>query len=454
MAAPTRPTFDPLTFATTGTPTAAAVTPARRANGYAALDIPGHLEFNRILYELGQWSDHYGKTASLFTTLEDLVGGLDAGETAILDEKDTDQAPGTAHTVRDLSLGDVGSVAVTGSGVVYCERNTSGKPEVKFLPRDLDTGAASVVTFTTATTANAVKVVSDGAYVVIALGNIVECFDIDGTSNWTYDHGATVNDLALTGGEVIIVGAEGTTPACHVRSINLSAGTATWSYRHSAGGGDEVDYVATDGQQIIIIGDASSYTSTATVRSIQASNGFDAAGEGGLGTSTEPYVWDSTAAGYVAVAMDDRELFTASIQSSKNVRLHVLDKFNGTEVATRDLTTASTVTSINAISVDVDQDMVVVAPYVNSGTTYGPVFGVDRRRLAAAWVYQISGIGNPREVATDGAAVFVVFEDVSISPDQQIARLYRGNRPGLWRRADPTNGYLPMRQLAIPGGPL
>jgi hypothetical protein len=384
------------------------------------------------------------KGAATFTDLETAVDALTdpitgpLEYTAIIDEYDCDNAPGSVHTDVDTGA-EVVSVDVTAASVVYLENAAAAG----FAVERADCTTAIATYTKTAGAGTNYRIISDGRYTALAYGTFVELFNhTTGVSQWSYDHGGIVYDIAMDGVRLYLVGESGTGTK-HARGITLATGVAAWSYQHTGVALDELWSVATNGRQVFVAGNISGYASGANLRALEASTGNDAANEGGTAADTTGSAWDAATPGVVAanerLATDGRRLY-CGFGAAGAVQLEIRGCADGVVVASR---------SLGALvqSVAVDQDMVVVSTGV-IGATY-PVFAFDKFTLAPLWRWYntAAGVPNNRSVASDGCAVFV--GSVSTGT-RSLSRIYRGNRPGVWRRIDPDDSYLPMRQLLIP----
>jgi hypothetical protein len=390
-------------------------------------------EFNWLAYMIGKG------LLPRFDTLEGAVAGMsdsagDAIEQACLvDEHDLDQAPGTAHTTTDTAA-NVTSVAVTGKSVVIMHTGVLGS--ITSRARDI---VATAVTYTKTMPASAnARVASNGQYVALAYGNYVELFDHDtGVSQWVYNHGALVQDVCMDGTRVYAVGLLGTGLDMAV-GLAIVGGAKTWGYRHGAA--STLYSVATNGRQVFVAGTASSYGTAATMRAITAAAGNDAANEGGTALDTTGAAWDLTPNAIGSserLATDGRCLYV--IDSGAAAHLTVRGCADGVTLTSRNIAGLTTERSIS-----VDQDLVAVAWTNALGQDIVSAFRVSD--LARVWNWQPAA-GALATVATDGCAVFAGYTSVGAS----LTRIYRGNRAGIWRRVDPSNSYLPMRQLITPG---
>ena len=297
-----------------------AVTPApsstKRTLGWLFLDPPPFSFVNWFWNLASLWLQHLSG-AGTYTNLADAVlnltavGGGATERTFLLDEKDTDQAFGSTNlttTAPTIPL----SIAVTGRSII---RIGSGAADAGVgLQRDLST---AIATYAKSASIVATRIISDGVFVAIAYGDFVELFNHDtGASIWLYDHGGLVHDIAMDGTHIYMVGANGTTSPANkkVRALPIAASgvpVEVWSYDHGA----TVFSVATNGRQVFIAGSASSFSSAATLRALNAVNVNDFDNEGGTATDGTLSAWNITQAVPVAsqakLATDGRSLWIA-----------------------------------------------------------------------------------------------------------------------------------------------
>ena len=412
----------------TGEPHAPArPTDSQIAQGYpSGQPVPAE-EFNWLAYMIGQG------LLPRFETLEEAVEGMSdsAGaaieQACLVDEHDMDQAPGTAHTTTDTS-DDVDSVAVTAKSIILMHDGAG-----TIVSRERDTTTA-VATYTKTNVGNNFKVCSNGEYVALAYGAFVELFDHDtGVSQWVHNNVSTVNDICMDGTHVYVAGQ---LAANQVKALTIAAGALTWSYDHNA----NLFSIATNGRQVFVAGTASGHGSAATMRALDAATGNDAANEGGTALDTTGAAWDlapNAIAANERLACDGRYLY--AIDSGAAAHLTVRGCADGVTLTSRNIAGLA-----NEHSIAVDQDLVLVA-YDAAGVNIVGAF--NKSDLSMTWNWQPAA-GAINSVATDGTAVFTGYDTGGGS---SIARIYRGNRPGVWRRVDPGDDYLPMRQLIVPG---
>lgn len=425
-----RPTDPVPNWADSGTRTTPS-TP-ERDSGFAVLDIPPFDWVNWFWGVIADWVSHLATSASKFASLHDAVTALAIGDTGIIDEHDGASFPGASLITVALANTATG-IDVSGRSVSYID----GAPgTLKLVERSDLTTDVNAAAFTV--TAGVLRrTLTDGKYVAVITGNRVELFDHDagGAALWSYDHGAAVNDIAMDGTNVYLVGAAGT-GTHHARAIVIATGLSAWDYDH----GGVLQAVATDGRRVFIAGAASAFGSGATMRALNASNGFDAANEGGTGLDTAGIAWDLVDANgpstFAQLAVDGRGLLVVGMSAGTN-RIQLRAVANAASLGFLDLTGA------NVPRVAVDQRFVYaidLVAYVNAR-----VIAWEKRTGARAW---ISGDDQDfNQVASDGAALFA---SLASTATFELAKLARGNRARVWRRVDVADDYLPARQLIVP----
>jgi len=409
-------------------------------SGWLGGMIPPNAWTNWIWKNLYDWLAHFKAGVTKYTDLEDAIDGTAAGETFILDEYSAVMYPGKVYGEWDKSWSvDPVSVDVWGKGVLVAFGGVPSPGNLLAYERNMVTLVAN---YTKTNTGAIKRAVTDGTYVVACYGDYVECWDMDGTQRWLYDHGAAVHDVCLDGVNAYFVGAKGT-GNMWARAITLSdTGTPTpvWSYAH--GTATEVLYCcATNGAQLFLAGDARVGGSGATIRGINAENGKDFANEGGNGIDTAYLSWDrvqSTECDQTGqLATDGSRLFVGYPATTNE--LEVRGCIQG------EISVARSTTAVSWVSCD---DRFVYA--VTSSATVGTVRAFTKADLVEVWNwYNRDGSTNYDifAAASDGARVFCAIKN---TPDQDIVSLYGGQRPKLWRRHASTEQFLPYRQLAIP----
>lgn len=387
------------------------------------------------------WLRHLASSSSRFEALENAINAsvsLAAGDTFILHEDDSDDVPGTlvdSNLFSSAALGVVVGLDCTGAS--YVGIDLAGGASVT---RD----GTLIADYTPTNAGTPISVASDGDIVVIAYGQYVECYDHDtGASQWVYDHGASVHDVAISPTQVYMVGEESTSVAA--RAIDRAAGTSDWDYDH----GNDLYSVAYAGRVILVGGLASSHGSSATFRTIEAANGKDAADEGGNGTSDYAGVlgvYDGTIGSFTGPKqiVTDGRLFAVrsdATTADKTIEVYGLLGAGGA---------ISNTVANEIVQLAMDQDLIYAATDDLANT--GEITAFAKHTMKPVWVYREptsteKGMGA---VASDGASVLAA--DASAIGLTDTVRLRRGNKPAVWAITDPTTSTHAMRQLAIPGG--
>lgn len=385
-----------------------------------------------------------------FATQEDAAETLSEGMSCILDEDSEGEpfaqegfsvAGGTAEGRIDV---DSRYVYITAGA--FAERFDRA-PSGSTVP---PSGRTQYSPSPSGSTARAV--VTDGTTVFLAVDDRVVAFDAATASQlWDYDHGAAVHDLALVDDtRVAMCGALGT-GNYHVRMLSKSGGAVSGSYQHHSTAG-VVYAIASNGRQIFIAGDASDYTSGATIRGLRNVGGLFRAAttEGGATATTSGMAWDDARFGttvrHAALACDRRRLAVLHPESAL-VQVELRCAADGTVLQTREI-------AEEPRGVAMDHSYVYVSCSDSLSTT--PTGFVEVYALPdLAYCHRIysdgSGYttGDPDEgvfgVASDGTAVFAreVLHGVVTRH-----RVPAGAR--LWARVDATDRTQPPFQQLIP----
>lgn len=391
---------------------------AQKDAGWADSDIPPNEWVNWWWNLVYQWIAHLAGASAKYLTLEDAVAGLSAGDTAIVDEHDLDSETGTLNA---SAAPGANVVALDGDGA-YLVYSTGGDP-VRVARDDLGT---VLTTYTKTNAGTVASIRTDGVYVVAAYGQYLECWDVAGTSQWVYDHGATVNDCCLDSTRAYLAGDAGT-GTHHARAITIATGLSAWDYDH----GGNLEAIDTDGKRVVIAGAVSGHASGAHVRALRADNGFDATNEGGTGADTTAVAWDQVIGNpvlYPALRLDSHHVY---LPQGAGVNELVLGIGDGATVATLSGTAGT--------SIALDQDLLILG-------ASAVVRAYDKRTLALVWGYIAPA--NVLSMFSDGTGVFT---GITTGSGDELRRLYRGNRARVWRRVDPSaDAYIPYRQLIIP----
>lgn len=419
----TKPTT--VTWATDAGTRAVPIPASIKATGAIPFHPLGSSIFNGLLGLLTDWVNYFASTVASYDKLEDAVAALVAGDTCIVNEYDYDTFPGE----RVIAAGGVGVDAIdaTGKSVVYVD--TAQLAEARSRANLTDV----LATYTTAAVATVARIRSDGVSVIIASGTIVELFDHDagGAPTWTYDHTATVNDCCMDATRVYI--ACNTAGAIEVRALNRTNGAVLWSYQHNG----NVEAICTNGRQVFISGLASGHASLATMRSIDAENGFDESNEGGTGQSTSGMTWDSTYANppLVGGLQTDGDILAVWPNAAVAGPLSWSAQ-DGTQIAAGPIVTPL----ISKIAIDHRYI------YQAHGISPSIIYALDKRTMARAWAAEVDTAYVA--LASDGQNLFAA---ATLASSAELAKFATGTRVKTWHRVDPsTKDYLPYKQLIIP----
>ncbi len=451
MALPTtRPTDEPDWGSdTVGGADFVAPPDAFQAAGWSFKDRPPYRSVNWAWQTFALWVTHFAHTASKLLTLEDATNlspavptaaALSDGDTFILDESDRGGVGGEVAVAEIAGATVQSDVAVTGDEVIY-------NPNLPVAyERD---GTGLIRTYADP------AFPGGGANGLRADPNLVVAWRNGGSPNfvvWTRSTGVilfsatapgTIHDIALGIGRIYVGFVR--TGGVDLRAYD-TAGATVWSYDHdgaSGAGTEAVSALAVHGRYLYLHGSASGHASTATMRAIQASNGFDAAGEGGLGTSTLPGVWDSSV---------NSELDTESGGAHRLVTDgRILVGFDGTPIKVRGVLDGVVVATItppvsgNELALDDEHIYHGAGP----SPTFARIVAYGRRdSFAAVWAYDSpDGTATPR-LASDGAALFGGFGATGIL--ETTPRIRIAIRPRLWLRVDPAADVgIPYRRTAV-----
>lgn len=409
----------------------------QRQNGWAFKQPVPHEWMNWFWNAVYLWLDHFSQSASRFEALEDAVDTLDVGDTCVINEHDAATFPGEQLIGIASGANTWSSADVSGLSVVYAD--LGGSFDINVVDR-ADLTTAIPASALTPPPGPATRVITDGKFVAVAAGNLVYLYDHDvgGAALWSYDHGATVNDICMDGTHVYLAGDAGT-GTHHARAIILeggSAGTSAWDYDHGA----SLESCATDGRRVFVGGAASSHGSASTVRALIASNGFDAANEGGTGLDTTDTAWDQAypnpPSTWGQMAVDGRGLLLVG-RSGGAQRIAALAVGDGGILTLGGLGSPT----IPRVAID---DAYIYSQDLGLGVN-GRIVAYRKDTIQPVWVSESDEPFN--SVASDGAAVFAA---AGSTGSIQLEKMTRGNRSGIWRRVDPADDYLPFRQLIIP----
>jgi len=430
----TRPTDPTPEWASSGTRTTPSA--SKRILGWIFQEPVPFDWLNWWLYTAWIWLEHFATSASRWATLHQAVEGMAIGDTAIVDEYDGASYPGE-ELLAIASGGNLwSSVDVSGDGVFYADNSLIPPAPVGVKRSDLTTQYGALAYIGPGNPIS--RLVCDGRYVVVAAVGNVYVWDAQagGAALWTYAHGGQINDIAIDGTHVYLVGDPGG-GGFTARAVLLATGALVWSYDHGAA----LESVATDGRRVFIGGAASSHASAATIRCLVASNGYDAANEGSTGLDTTDTAWDqaypSPPARYGQLATDGRGLLVVGRSGGAN-RIATLSTGDGGVLALGGVPNPY----VPPVAVD---DRWIYSQHLGLGTL-GRVVAYSKDTLQPVWVSETDAQLN--YMISDGAAIFLT---ASTGSPQQLIKLARGNGPRIWRRVDPADDHLVLRQLIVPG---
>lgn len=411
-------------------------------SGWKARIRPPHEWVNwwwNLVYE---WITWLSTAYPTYDTPEAAYADLDDGEAAFVYENDRNRQVGiasSAHSSTGTANTACNALAVSGTHLFYAEGG--GNP--KMVPRsDIDTVTRTFTKTNAGTILRLLFCHAEGVqYLVAAYSTYVECWNVStGASLWVYNHGATVYDLACIHNRLGIAGDTGT-GSKEVRALLISSGVAQWSYAHGA----TIYSMCASGQAFIIAGNAAPAGSLASMRALYFASGADAANEGGTSADTLGVAWDATPTQSLdqALAGDRKGIWWIERTGGT---LNLIDRTSGAILATYTIDA-----TWDTHEVAVDHEFVYVA-VDEGGLTTGWCYCFEKWTLRPVWRWKFDG--DPvRHVATDGSAVFVGIEN---TPSLPVWRLYRGNRPHLFRKTtlggSGTELYEIPAQLITPEG--
>jgi len=242
-----------------------------------------------------------------FAGVAGAVQELLPGMTAVVNEADTSASP--LDLVATSSVGSIFQI-ITNSRYIILWIGT----DLVVLNRDT---LAIVRTLVAAGTAG--QIATDGKYVYRSDGTDIEGYEIEsGVLRFTV---ANTQNVETSDGRYIY-----TRSGSNAYAIDATTGAAVWGpYSHNA----TIRNLRSNGQQLFLIGSASGHASTATVRAIEAATGKDAANEGTLGASTEPWVWDSAPAGLPPSAISRVRFDGSHVYVTGSDRIQALNAITG-----------------------------------------------------------------------------------------------------------------------------
>lgn len=401
----------------------------RKASGWLTdgFDVPPAGEDNWLQNTVYEWLVNFAGGAARYDSPDVAIGGsvtsraLVVGETCIVDEHDLDQQPGTEKDTLSLPAQTVVSVDVDGERVLIA---TTTVNTVRAYDRDIGT-LLQTYTQTGLAAAN-VRVVTDGTYVIAAYGNLIECWNRAGTSQWVFDWTAPVNDICTDGRYVYFAADDVGGNAAGALPIAGPAATV-WTLAHN---GANLEAADCDGTRAFFAG---------------------AAGLGGIHMQaadalTGVQIWGVILPNAVpdngVIASDGHYVYVAA-RTDLTRRSLLTGALIDTEVFTTDV-----------YGVAVDQSYVYAAIATGAGADDDFVFAMHKRNIIERiWGFKktVGGTDHtPLCIASDGCRIYIGQND-NASGGTDLSSVYRGNRPGIWRRVDPqADFYMPYRQLLVP----
>lgn len=382
-----------------------------------------------------------------FTAQETAASTLSAGMSCILDEDSEDTPFAQEGFVFNGGGGD-GTMDVDSQHVYYCRGNYGERWD-----REPSGGAPTnrIQYDASGSPTNSNAIVSDGETVFMAVDNRVVAFNAaTATQLWDYDHGAEVHDIALVNDTHLVLGGALGTGNVHVRVLSKAAGAASGTYQHSASGA--VYAVASNGRQVFIAGDASSYSSGATIRGLIVLGSVlrDEAGEGPNTASTAGMAWDDASFGTTlrkGCLACDRKRLTVIHPQTKLVQVELRSVADGRVLQSRQIAEEP-----RGVTMDHSFVYVACADTIGSGAVgCCEVYALPELAYCHR-IYSdgsVSGGGASNEgvmgIASDGTAVFLNQVGHSIITRHRVPA---GSR--MWARVDATERQHPPHQQLIP----
>lgn len=419
---------------------------ARKNSGWEGGDVPPEKEVNWFWNLVYQWIQHAATSGgSVYTDLAEAIGDVATDDVVTIWEDDGDLGAGRLHTQAvgsapgKSAANRRGGIDCAGDLVVYAPGDDVDPIGIL---RDLsDIGSAGVTYTRTTTPGEMMALQTDGEITVgvyESTGPIyyVECWNAtSGASIFQKSFGANdIYDIAIGPDHIYVVttrtAAVGDIAANQqLQALNRSTGAVVWGYQHDSNN-VALHAVCTNGRQVFVAGDAApnATLTNANMRAIRASDGFDAAGDGGNGTDDEGLTWDKLI-GEVFGAIRQlacghgRVFTTHSDAAGAQVIAH------GQATGAEDWTYVHPLASGSAYEgkqVCVDQDYVIVGFTDDSAApTPGEINAFDPRDGTVIWraFDQLgpSPVGCHR-LCTDGSAVFAMSEG-----NAEVYRFTRGN---------------------------
>lgn len=417
-----RPTTDPPTWATSATAEITEPPSQRKTTGWTSGLIPPAGYWNWWMELVGEWLTFLKTAPPVYTDLGEAALDSAQGDVVIVDEHNG-WTPGGSYanyeTPGKAAGNDLTDIATYGPYLVIFEDGAGAAYRVA-----RSDPATTVTTYTKTQAGTNRRVISDGVYVLLAYGNFIECFDVDGSQMWSYDHGGSVKDLCFYRNYVVFVADPGTGGFTARRLQIDGGGTSDASFDH----GNTLYACTASGSRVYVAGLHSTYASNASLRCLTPTL-YDATGEGGVGSSSQ--AWDVDQATIQdeagSLVTDDDHLYLGYAETAP-VQLEVRSLSDGQVLADRVLT------NFKVVKLAVDQDYLVAAMWDTAAGNQGQFAAFSKSMLGKVWYYDSIGATVVYAIATDGCAVW---GGISIpAGTRSFYRVYRGNRQTVFRRMD------------------
>jgi len=417
MPAPTEPSP---TWATAATAEITEPTDPVKEQGYVDGYPASHEWVNWFWNLVGSWlawmsaggQNHYSTPDAAYADLDD-------GETAWVWERE-EGVQGEDHTLAVAPAAAIQDMDVDGVYVYYA-LTTAGYQRDRTLP-----GSVSA-TYTPTNAGTVVAIATDGDSVALAYGNYVECYEIDGTSRWVYDHSASVQDVAFAGGDVVFVGTSDAANSwtnlnrlAKATGSNVSPG---WIKDFYSSGAGTLYSVCVAGGRVIAAGDVNPSAKNIVSYDISSSAEIATAA-----TATDVSMGRCVACDGVMVYV--------GVQADTYLEILNLTA----------LTAFDTLTSVGVacFAVAVDQDHTYMALEAAGN---GWVGAITKDTLSPIYKTDSLTADYPTAVASDGSALFY---GQTADGGGTVHRVYRGrNRAELWRRTDHSDSTVTPWARAI-----
>ncbi len=414
--------------------------------GFIFDEIPTWQLLNWFWNRVASWVKHLAHSVSQLPDTAAMWAVTVAGGGALLEEQDTALISGPrgrlGQSYTSLALVSTRLFRVSSSGRSVADgrqlTDSSGDMSLRWLPAD-DLAATPTVVFTnTGLGLTTVRLLNDGVQIVAAFGTWLYLFDHEtGATVWSVNHGAIINDIAWTHDRVYIVSSKAATQLTY---YSRSAGAAGWSYDHNA----ELFNVVAYGLRVYVHGAVSGHASAATMRAVTFT-GSDAAGEGGLGTSTSTGIWDTTSVTGVSTSglrTDGAMLFAWEGASGT---VHAIDKLDGSTLYSRVFGAAG---GLPSAQIDVDTRNVYIPD-----PTLNRTLAIDKASLAVVFWTEGSWAANPIAASSDDVTLWGGEDTVYGTALEQFIV---GSGQRFYRYIDPTEtseSGTPWRRAITPADP-